>query len=97
VIGLLKCLKNIGKLTNCCQFQSFENAIIKCAWCGGIIIPGDPITLHFPREGFRNPEYVVIFEEKLVCCFRKRCRNGHNIDGYWVNPGNVETAFFTLQ
>ncbi|MDD2224895.1 MAG: hypothetical protein PHP97_01915 [Candidatus Shapirobacteria bacterium] len=68
-------------------------SMVRCAKCGGIIIPGDPITLHEREDGL-TPKNVVVFEGKSVCCFRKGCRGNHKIDGYWTSSG-VEVNFFS--
>jgi len=69
----------------------FES-IIRCTNCGGIILPGDPITLREKKDGL-IPKNSVVFEGKSVCCFRKKCRNGHRIDGYWTGT-DVEVEFY---
>lgn len=70
------------------------NGEIKCASCGKSIIPGDPITLQ-PKKMFNVTEHFAIHNGKLVCCFRKPCRHGRKIDGYWIKPGKVDNSFYT--
>lgn len=67
--------------------------IIRCPKCWGTIIPSDPITLHKLEYDFTLKNTVILSGES-VCCFRKKCRGGHKIDGYWVSPGIVEKNFY---
>jgi hypothetical protein len=68
---------------------------IRCAWCGRIIMPGDPITLYTPRDpDWKIPKHAVIYQREpvlqLVGCMRLLCSEGA-IDrtGFWVEPGEV--------
>jgi len=57
-------------------------------------MPGDPITLH-EKEDCLTPKNTVVFEGKSVCCFRKKCRDNHGIDGYWTSSGKIEKKNYT--
>jgi len=86
LLGLLK------KFKIWCKNVGHIEGKIKCASCGKSIIPGDPITLQ-PKKFFNVTKHFVIHNGKLVCCFRKSCRHGHKIDGYWTNSG-LESEFY---
>ncbi len=79
----LYCHKCLGKM------------VIKCAWCGGVIFIGDPITLYSPvKKDFEIPEHAVIYKEKplqLIGCLRWDCaETGADRMGFWLPPGKVE-------
>jgi hypothetical protein len=76
------CIKCLGK------------TIIRCAWCGGYILPTDSITLFTPSEDFNIPKYSVRWEKNpsyLIGCSRSECcTNEHDLAGWWVIPGKVQ-------
>lgn len=37
--------------------ECFAKQVIRCAWCGNYILPGNAITLHSPKPQFETPEY----------------------------------------
>jgi hypothetical protein len=68
--------------------------VIRCAWCGGYILPGEPITLYTPcSEDFKIPDYAVVYKEdpkQLVGCLRWNCaESGADRTGFWIIPGKV--------
>lgn len=67
--------------------------IIRCANCGGIIIPGDPIVLYKATHGFAPPEYAVSEGEgedyRCVWCLRKGCAEKLDRNAFWVIPGKI--------
>jgi len=73
----------------------WANAAIKCAWCGGNICCGEPITLYTPKENSEIPSHAVVYKQtphiQLVGCLRWDCAEG-GIDrtGFWVMPGKVK-------
>ncbi len=81
--------------------QCWRKAAIKCAWCGEIILPGEPITLYTPREGVTVPEYAVVYKEaplQLVGCLRWDCADtGASRAGFWVMPGKVQRVASPLE
>lgn len=83
------CLDCIGKMG------------IRCAWCGGSINIGEPVTLYLPKDGVVLPElvlpdYAVKYEEekcptRFVGCLRWGCANtGADRQGFWMPPGVVK-------
>lgn len=76
--------------------QCFKAAAIKCAWCGKIIVPGDPVTLYTPTgQDWKLPKGARIYKEKprlqVVGCLRWDCADtGADRSGFWVMPGRVE-------
>lgn len=77
-----------------CPACRAKMAII-CAWCGKIIMPGEPITLYTPEDpNWKIPEHAVIYQREpvlqLVGCMRPLCLE-REVDrkGFWVEPGEV--------
>jgi len=63
--------------------QCWAQAAIKCAWCGGTIVPGDPITLYSPGN---------------VGCLGWDCADtGADHAGFWVMPGKVQRVMSPLE
>jgi hypothetical protein len=66
---------------------------IKCAWCGGPIHVGDPVTLHAPRKAARVPKHAVAYHEdpqRFVGCLSWNCKSlGVDRQGFWMSPGCV--------
>ncbi|MBP9856187.1 MAG: hypothetical protein KBC48_02715 [Candidatus Pacebacteria bacterium] len=72
--------------------------VIKCAWCGEAIVPGDPITLYTPRPDFVIPDHAQSVCDlgghrvRLVGCPRPSCADsGADYAGTWEMPGKVVT------
>lgn len=86
--GVFKLPKNKEYCGKC-----FAEAAIKCAWCGGTILPGDPITLYTPKKDFEIPNHAVIYKRvplQLVGCLGwDCCQTGGDRAGFWVMPGKV--------
>lgn len=81
-----------GKTEYC--HRCLEKMAIKCAWCGGVIFIGAPITLYSPaKEDFKIPEHAVVYSKdplKLVGCLRWKCADsGVDRVGFWLPPGTV--------
>lgn len=81
---------------------------IMCAWCGGQIKIGNPITLYTPHDFFETANYAVSYNEggskALVGCMRGDCAGDvGDRAGFWL-PGDdgkgmvfrVPTAFEAL-
>lgn len=68
--------------------DELSNMVIRCAWCGNPIFPGDPITLYSPDEGFQIPDYAVVYNQDplmLVGCLLWDCADtGADRGGFWV-------------
>lgn len=67
---------------------------IKCAWCGNVIWPGEPITLYSPsKKDFQVPDGAVVYSKEpllLVGCLGWNCaETGGDRSGFWVPPGKV--------
>ncbi len=67
---------------------------IKCAWCGGVIFIGDPITLYSPRDKDRQmPDYAILHSKEhnsYVGCLRWECaETGADRAGFWYPPGKI--------
>lgn len=84
----LKLNKN-GEATHC--LTCIEEASIRCNWCGGTIMPGEPITLYSPaKDDFTPPEYAVEYnpdnrdKSAYVGCLRWDCaETGADMCGHW--------------
>jgi len=82
-------LNGKGEVTNC--LSCIEEAAIRCAWCGGTILPGEPITLYMSaKEDFTPPEYAVEYnpdnrkKSSYVGCIRWDCADtGADVCGNW--------------
>ncbi|TXH01059.1 MAG: hypothetical protein E6R05_06160 [Candidatus Moraniibacteriota bacterium] len=68
---------------------------IPCAWCGGSIYPGDPVTLYSPRDPDYQPKHegaVRYLEDPVtyVGCLRFICaETGADRAGFWHPPQGV--------
>ncbi len=81
-----------GKTEYC--HRCLEKMAIRCAWCGGVIFIGDPITLYSPRDKDRKiPEYAVLYDKEhnsYVGCLRWNCaETGADRAGSWYPTGKV--------
>lgn len=79
---------------NLCN-DCIEKKIIRCAWCGGYILPAnEPITLFIPNKDFKVPEYAVRWDKNplyLIGCSRpKCCTNEHDLAGWWTDLGKIQ-------
>ncbi len=74
---------------------------IKCAWCGKSILPGDPVTLYTPAQGWKAPEHAVVYQKdpfQVVGCLRMSCADtGSDRAGFWVPPGKVKRFFSPIE
>ena len=83
--------------------KCIESMCIKCAWCEGSIMPGDPITLYGPinRKEFQVPEYAVVYRQeplRLVGCLRWNCADtGADRAGFWIPPGKVDRVLSPIE
>jgi hypothetical protein len=72
----------------------FAKMVIRCAWCGKNIFPGDSISVSMPRDkNHKFPEYAVYYSKdtnEVVGCLRRDCSDFFNISGHWVAPGKVQ-------
>lgn len=73
--------------------KCIEKMTIKCAWCGGVIFIGDPITLYTTIDKNYALEHAVLYKEdplQFVGCLRWGCADGGaDRAGYWFPPGEV--------
>ena len=72
-----------------------KSMCIKCAWCSGLIMVGDPVTLYSPRnKSFVPPEHAAVYNDEplqLVGCLGWNCADtGADRAGFWVPPGKVD-------
>lgn len=83
--------------------RCWAKAAIKCAWCGGTILPGDAITLYAPtKSDFEVPEHAVVYKREprlqLVGCLGWDCADtGADRAGFWVMPGRVQRVMSPLE
>jgi len=79
-----------------------DNMTIKCAWCGGPIRIGNPVTLYVPDSSFEIPDYAVTHVEgdrtALVGCLDWDCAaTWGDMSGLWVPPGKVERIMSPIE
>jgi hypothetical protein len=86
IISLI--LDKKGEATHC--LSCIEDASIRCTWCGGSILPLEPITLYIPcDDDYIAPEYAVIYNpdntvNRYVGCLRWDCaETGADMCGFW--------------
>lgn len=78
------------KKPECCLKCYETKMVIRCAWCGGSILTGDPITLCAPKKGYIIPQYAIRYtKNRLVGCLRMGCGEPGLRAGFWVTPGKV--------
>lgn len=75
--------------------ECYAKMAIRCAWCGGTIMVGDPITLYTPiKQDFQIPDYAIVYEKdplQLVGCLGWECADsGMDRSGFWIEPGEVQ-------
>lgn len=78
---------------------------IQCAWCGGLIYPGDPITLYRASPSVLDetrPDYAVAYlDGEQLCyvgCLGLLCaESGADRAGFWVAPGKVKRVASPLE
>lgn len=80
-----------GKTDYC--HRCLEKMAIRCAWCGGVIFIGMPVTLYTAEKDFVLPEDAAWFNEEYrqpIGC--KKCAEMGPADwmGFWVPPGKVK-------
>lgn len=84
-------LSNPQNSTYC--MECYANMAIQCAWCGELIMVGDPITLYTPKKSFEVPEHAVVHQKdplQLVGCLGWDCaQSGMDRAGFWQEPGKV--------
>lgn len=80
-----------GKPDHC--HKCIDEMAIRCAWCGGSIEVGDPVTLCSPvNEKQEMPEYAVPYGDDgktFVGCLRWECGEPMCRSGFWQPPGVV--------
>jgi len=82
-------LDDNGNTSHC--IDCIEESAIRCAWCGGTILPGAPITLYCSTDDkFHPPEYAVIYNPEnhdkpsYIGCLRWDCaETGGDMCGHW--------------
>lgn len=82
-----------GEIPYC--FGCLGEKVIRCAWCGDPIFPGDPITLYAPKDvaNFTLREGAVLYDQEktqVVGCLRWDCADtGADVAGHWTPDGVV--------
>lgn len=69
-----------------------EKMAIPCAWCGGAVFIGDPVTLYTPAPNGRVIERAVWFNPQhesapsaVIGCLRMSCADsGADVMGFWM-------------
>jgi len=74
--------------------ECLSGMAIRCAWCGEVIFPYDPITLYSPMDKNRQmPDHAVLYNKEhnsYVGCLRWECaETGADRCGFWYPPGEV--------
>lgn len=83
--------------------QCWKKAVIKCAWCGKTIFPGDPITLCAPTdEDCEFYPHAVIYKTtpclQVVGCLSSHCCNVFaDRSGFWIMPGKVQRIISPIE
>ena len=66
---------------------------IQCAWCSGVILPGEPVTVYSPvEEDYVPPLHAIAHNDtegdeplRLIGCLRWDCADsGADRAGFWV-------------
>jgi len=79
---------------------------IKCAWCEGIIMIDDAVTLYSRPKEFVAPAHAVLYEEKeskdgrrrFVGCMGWNCASsGVDRQGFWGFPGKVRRTLSPIE
>lgn len=101
-------LNKEGEVTHC--LSCIEDASIRCTWCGGTILPDEPITLYSSaKDDFVAPVYAVEYnpdnrkKPSYVGCLRWNCADtGADVCGNWGfdkqvhrRPSPIELALTT--
>ncbi len=73
-----------------------QQSSIRCTWCGGSILPGEPITLTSPEEaGFMSLNQAISYEGspdgklRYIGCIRKQCSKDGKANGFLGRNRNV--------
>ncbi len=72
-----------------CMLASVMEVAIRCAACGFVIWPGDPVALYVDNSSF-NVAWKKTIEEppQVVGCFRRGCcPSGGYFAGHWSESG----------
>lgn len=90
-----------GQAPDFCH-RCLEKMAIRCAWCGGTIFIGDPITLYSPSQSdYRPQENSAKHSDnplQYVGCLGMDCaQSGSDRSGFWVPPGRVHRVMSPLE
>jgi len=96
-------LDNNGNVSHC--FECIEEISIRCAWCGGTILPEDPITLYYATtKDFIPPEYAIEYNPgnhdrpSYVGCLRWDCaETGGDMCGHWGFDKQVHRSLSPIE
>ena len=65
-----------------------ELASIRCAWCGGIILPGHAVTNMGPGTHEQTPSFATHYplgQSSVIGCLRWKCAwMSGGPDGFWI-------------
>lgn len=56
-----------------CQLQDMMKLIIRCAACGWVILPNNPVALYAPDDALFKEEWTTLVGEDVIGCMRTRC------------------------
>jgi len=74
------------KCGQCCA-EMFRSTSCRCALCGLVIFPGDPVALYGPSRQFQ-PERVTEVRSGVIGCLRwDCCPSGGFFAGHWTGKG----------
>lgn len=78
-----------GKIPHC--HKCLEKMVIQCAWCGGPIWTGAPITLYSKTSRAKLTPHTVVHEKDQVAgCISCAELGGVDTCGHWMPPGQIK-------
>lgn len=75
----------------CYCIDCINGMSIRCGWCGGEILIGDPVTLTAPANDYNvvGAWHVENGRESIIGCLSWGCGESMAMSGHWQPPGKV--------